>query len=56
MQIKEASIKWNISERRIRKLIQDNRIEGAVKIGLTWNIPDDASKPIDKRKKITLIL
>ncbi len=51
MQIKEASIKWNISERRIRKLIQDNRIEGVVKIGTTWNIPDDASKPIDKRKK-----
>lgn len=51
MQIKEASEKWNISERRIRQLIQDGRIEGAEKIGTTWNIPDDANKPIDKRVK-----
>ena len=46
---KEAVIKWNISERRIRKLLQDGRIEGAIKVGNTWNIPVDASKPIDKR-------
>lgn len=49
MQIREASEKWNISERRIRQLIQDGRIEGAEKIGTTWNIPDDTNKPIDKR-------
>ena len=51
MQIKEASQKWNVSERRIRKLIQDGRIEGVIKIGTTWNIPDDTNKPIDKRVK-----
>ena len=51
MQIREASEKWNISERRIRQLIQDGRIVGAEKIGTTWNIPDDTSKPIDKRFK-----
>ena len=51
MQIREASEKWNISERRIRQLIQDGRIEGAEKIGTTWSIPDDANKPIDKRIK-----
>lgn len=51
MQIKEASEKWNISERRIRQLIQDGRIEGAEKIGTTWNIPDDSNKPVDKRYK-----
>ena len=49
MLIKEASEKWNISARRIRQLIQDGRIEGAEKIGTTWNIPDGANKPIDKR-------
>ena len=49
MTTKEAVIKWNISERRIRKLLQDGRIEGAIKVGNTWNIPVDASKPIDKR-------
>ncbi len=51
MQIKEACKKWGISERRIRKLIEDGRINGAQKIGTTWNIPDDANKPIDKRIK-----
>ena len=51
MRIKEASEKWNISERRIRQLIKDERIEGATKIGTTWIIPDDANKPIDKRFK-----
>ena len=47
--IKEASEKWNISKRRIRQLIQDGRIEGVFKVGSTWSIPDDVSKPIDKR-------
>lgn len=51
MTIKEASLKWNISERRIRKLIQDDRINGVEKIGNTWLIPDDATKPVDKRVK-----
>lgn len=51
MLIKEASIKWNISERRIRKLIEEGRIEGATKISNIWNIPDDVAKPIDRRVK-----
>ena len=46
---KEAVIKWNISERRIRQLLQDGRIEGAKKVGNTWNIPVNANKPADKR-------
>ncbi|MCL2382666.1 MAG: Fic family protein [Oscillospiraceae bacterium] len=50
--IKEASELWNISERRIRQLIQDERIEGAIKVGTTWSIPKDVSKPIDKRVKL----
>lgn len=49
MTTKEAAIKWNISERRIRQLLQDGRIEGAVKVGNNWNIPINASKPADKR-------
>ena len=51
MLIKEASSKWNISERRIRKLIEEGRIDGATKISNIWNIPDDAAKPIDRRVK-----
>ena len=51
MTIKEVSEKWDISERRIRQLIQDGRILGAKKIGSAWYIPNDAGKPIDKRVK-----
>jgi len=49
--IKEASVIWGISERRIRQLIQDGRILGAKKIGNTWSIPENITKPIDKRCK-----
>ena len=49
MTTKDAVKKWNISERRIRQLLQDGRIEGAVKNGNSWNIPVDAVKPVDKR-------
>lgn len=49
MTTKEAAEKWNISERRIRQLLEDGRIEGAVKVGTNWNIPVDANKPVDKR-------
>lgn len=49
MTTKDAVKKWNISERRIRQLLQDGRIEGAIKNGNSWNIPIDAVKPVDKR-------
>lgn len=49
MTTKEAAKKWNISERRIRRLLQDGRIEGAVKLGNSWHIPIDVDKPVDKR-------
>lgn len=45
----DAVKKWNISERRIRQLLTEGRIEGAIKIGGNWNIPVDAEKPLDKR-------
>lgn len=46
---KEAAEKWEISERRIRQLLEEGRIEGAIKNGNSWNIPDYAIKPVDKR-------
>lgn len=49
MTTKEAVKKWNISQRRIRQLLQNGRIEGAIKNGNSWNIPIDAIKPVDKR-------
>ena len=49
MTTNDAVKKWGISERRIRQLLQDGRIEGAVKVGNNWNIPINANKPADKR-------
>ncbi len=49
MTTKEAVKKWNISERRIRQLLQDGRIDGAIKVDNNWNIPINANKPADKR-------
>ena len=49
MTTKDAVKKWDISERRIRKLLKDGRITGAIKIGNSWSIPANAPKPIDKR-------
>ena len=46
----EASEKWGISDRRIRVLCNEGRIEGAIKIGRNWSIPMDAQKPVDARE------
>ena len=46
----EASEKWKISDRRIRVLCSEGRIEGALKIGRNWSIPADADKPADARE------
>ncbi len=48
---REAAEKWSISERRIQKLCEKNRINGAVKFGRSWAIPKDAQKPVDTRFK-----
>ena len=50
---KEASEKWNISERRIQKLCEENRIEGVIRFSRVWAIPKDAKKPADARFRIT---
>lgn len=47
--VKAASEKWGISERRIQKLCEENRIEGVEKFGRAWMIPKDTEKPVDKR-------
>ncbi len=49
---KQFSEKWGISERRIIKLCKDERINGAIKDGMVWQIPEDTLKPSDKRSNI----
>ena len=47
----EAGKKWGISERRVQKLCEENRIPGVTKIGYMWVIPKEAEKPTDGRYK-----
>ncbi len=49
--IKEASLMWGISVRRITVLCNEGRIAGAKKIAGVWLLPKDAEKPIDARIK-----
>ena len=53
--VQQAAEKWGISERRIQKLCEENRIEGALRFGHAWAIPKDAEKPADLRKNYTYI-
>ena len=51
MTVKEASLKWGISDRRIRVLCSEGKIPGAYQEGRVWKIPVDARKPVDGRYK-----
>lgn len=51
MSVKEAAEKWDISERRVQILCQQNRIAGVIRFGRSWVIPKDTEKPPDNRYK-----
>jgi hypothetical protein len=47
---KEAAKKWGISERRVRILCAEGRVDGVLRSSWAWNIPSDAPKPGDGRQ------
>ena len=49
--MKDASLNWGISERRISALCSSGRIDGAVKASGVWLIPAGSKKPEDARIK-----
>lgn len=49
MTVKQAAEKWGISDRRIRVLCSEGKINGAIREGREWRIPADAEKPADGR-------
>lgn len=49
---KQFSEIWGITERRIIKLCRENRIHGAIKNGMVWEIPEETLKPSDRRSNI----
>ena len=52
MTIKEASVLWGISDRRINELCKGYRIPGAYKKGKQWFIPDiNGKKEISQKAR-----
>jgi len=49
--VKEAADKFGINERRVRALLKEKRIEGAIYKDHKYLIPDNAVKPLDRRVK-----
>lgn len=47
----EAGDIWGVTERRVQSLCTQGKIEGAVKKGRMWLIPESAQKPADGRTK-----
>lgn len=43
--VAQIAAKWGISERSVRDYCAKGRIEGVVRSGRHWNIPEDAKKP-----------
>lgn len=53
LSVAETANKWNISERSVRNYCAQERIPGAVLIGKTWHIPENAEKPVRSNGKKT---
>lgn len=51
LSVKEISEKRNINERRVRTLLKEQRIEGAIYKNHKYLIPENAQKPLDRRVK-----
>ena len=51
LSVTEAAKKWGVSERSVRGYCADGKIQGAVRKGKTWQLPENAQKPerINKR-------
>ncbi|GMQ56431.1 hypothetical protein AN1V17_08240 [Vallitalea sediminicola] len=42
---KQAADEWCITSRRVQILCNEDRIDGATKLGVNWLIPKDAKQP-----------
>lgn len=49
LSVAEIAKKWRLSERTVRNYCAQGRVSGAFLTGKTWNIPEDAQKPIRVR-------
>ena len=52
MTVKEASEKWKLSERMIRRYCDQGRIEDVIHVGGFWIIPADAPQPNETKPEV----
>jgi hypothetical protein len=45
VRVEKFADEWNISIRQVQILCKAGKIDGAIKFGTTWAIPEDAVKP-----------
>ena len=48
--VNEIAAKWNLSERSVRNYCAHGKIPGVIRDGKTWRIPEDAVKPVRKKR------
>lgn len=51
IKVSQVAEKWGLSARRVRILCQENKIEGVIRKGNLYMIPENAQKPADGRRK-----
>ncbi|MBQ0010411.1 MAG: Fic family protein [Ruminococcus sp.] len=51
IKVSQAAEKWGLSPRRVRILCAEGKIEGCIRKGNLYMIPEDAEKPLDGRYK-----
>ena len=58
LSVAKIADKWDISKRSVRNYCATGRVDGAILVGKTWKIPEDAQKPqrSNKRKNIAISL
>ena len=56
IKVSKAAEKWGISARRVRVLCAEGKIDGVIRKGKLYMIPENAAKPMDGRKGKTGLL
>lgn len=51
LKIDEVAAKWEISPRAVQILCKEGKIDGAQRFGRAWMIPENATRPIDRRTR-----
>lgn len=49
MSVKQAADQWGLSDRRVRLLCEQGKIDGVIRMGRYYRIPVNAIKPVDGR-------